>query len=287
MFKKLSNKNKQPENHQTQQVISSNAKEMTKKELREIRKKDKSYIKNKEVCSLKNSPGNIIEVRDVKKYYLSGSVSTLVLKEINLEIKEGELAILYGKSGSGKSTLLNLISGLDRVSKGHIIVANNNLSCLSDSKLTLFRRKHVSFIFQSYNLLQNLTGYDNVLTGSYLQKDKSKILDIDQLFKDFEIEAIKDKYPSQMSGGQQQRISILRALIKNSDIIFADEPTGALDEATSKIVLKLLQEINRKYKTTVVMVSHDPHIAQIADKVIYIENGHIKKVEINKNPLQL
>ncbi|SGA02470.1 lipoprotein releasing system ATP-binding protein [Mycoplasmopsis arginini] len=226
----------------------------------------------------KNTEGNIVEVRDVKKTYLSGNVATDVLKGISFSIKKGEIAILYGKSGSGKSTLLNIISALDRPTSGKVIVNDVNLPYLSNSKQTLFRRNNISFIFQNYNLLQNLNSYDNVETGAYLQKDKAKHLDIKKLFKDFDLEQCMFKYPSQMSGGQQQRVSILRAIAKNADILVADEPTGALDEKTGQIVLKILQEINRDYGTTIIIVSHDPDVAQMADKVIYLELGHIKDI---------
>ncbi|VEU70053.1 ABC transporter ATP-binding protein [Mycoplasmopsis glycophila] len=231
---------------------------------------------------LKNSENAIIEVKNVSKYYLSGNVVTRVLKDVSVTINKGEFVLIFGKSGGGKSTLLNLISGLDRPSNGDVIVCDTNLPYLSDLQLTLFRREHVSFIFQNYNLLQNLSGYDNVETGAYLQKNKDKKLDLDKLFTEFDMEDVKDKYPAQMSGGQQQRISILRALAKNAEIIFADEPTGALDGNTSEIVLSYLWDINKKYGTTIVMVTHDPLIDKIADKVIYVKNGKISDVIYNK-----
>ncbi|TDV24415.1 putative ABC transport system ATP-binding protein [Mycoplasmopsis mustelae] len=234
---------------------------------------------------LKNTEDNIIEVKNVSKYYLSGNTVTRVLKNISLKIKKGEFIMIFGKSGGGKSTLLNLISGLDRPSRGDVIVCNENLPYLSDLKLTLFRRKNVSFIFQNYNLLQNLSGYDNVQTGAYLQKNPDAKLDIDQLFTEFDMEDVKSKYPSQMSGGQQQRISILRALAKNSDIIFADEPTAALDEKTTSIVLSYLYDINKKYGTTIVMVTHNPAIEAISDRIIHIQNGKIRRERYNKNPV--
>ncbi|MBN3534487.1 ABC transporter ATP-binding protein [Mycoplasma procyoni] len=257
---------------------------LTKKEIRKIKKANNRPKKKTGNIVTQNTSNNIIEVIDLKKSYLSGYVVTPVLKGITLNIEKGDFAVLFGKSGSGKSTLLNIISGLDRASEGEVIVANNNLTYYSDRKLTEFRRNNVSFIFQSYNLLQNLNGYDNVETGAYLQKDKSKVLNIEDLFKEFEIEDIKYKYPSQMSGGQQQRISILRALAKNANIIFADEPTGALDEKTSKAVLKVLQYINKTYGTTIVMVSHDPSVAELCNKVIKLKLGKISEIVINKNP---
>ncbi|MDF9627888.1 ABC transporter ATP-binding protein [Mesomycoplasma ovipneumoniae] len=222
-----------------------------------------------------NLPGSIIDFKNVSKYYLFGSVVTKVFSDISFSIAEGDFAILNGKSGSGKSTILNLMSGLDRATEGDIVVDSVNLAYLKNSELTKFRRQKVSFIFQSYNLLGNINGYDNVQVGAYLQGDKTKLLDIQDLFSEFELDDIKFKFPSQMSGGQQQRISILRALVKNAKIIFADEPTGALDENNTNIVLRILKYINKKYKTTIVMVSHDPQMEPLADLIIKINNGKL------------
>ncbi|CBH41057.1 ABC transporter ATP-binding protein [Mycoplasmopsis agalactiae] len=233
----------------------------------------------------KNTPGLVIEVKNASKYYVNDNIVTRVLKNVSMDVRQGELMLIYGISGGGKSTLLNLISGLDRPSKGDVIVCDENLPYLSNNKLTLFRRKHVSFIFQNYNLLANLNAYDNVETGGYLQTDKNKKLDIVEMFKKFEMEEEMHKFPSQMSGGQQQRVSIMRALSKNSEIIFADEPTGALDESTTKIVLRLLYEINKQNKTTVVMVSHNPVMAAMADRIVHVVEGRISKIEVNQNPI--
>lgn len=260
--------------------------EIPPKIIRIINKANKRPRNKDEEVNLTNTEGNIVDVNNVTKYYLTGNVLTNVLKNISFTIKQGEYVVIYGKSGSGKSTLLNLLSGLDRASNGSVVVNNINLPYLSDAKLTKFRRNNVSFIFQSYNLLQNLTGYDNVLSGAYLQKDKSKRLDIHELFKEYELEDVKYKFPAQMSGGQQQRISILRALAKNAQIIFADEPTGALDTDTTKIVLESLHKINKEYRTTIIMVSHDKEIEKVADKVIYISKGNIRDIKINKKPLK-
>lgn len=244
------------------------------------RKRKKDQFKD-----LKNEDNKVIEVKNVIKYYLDGQKVSRILENISFSLNKGEFSMIFGKSGSGKSTLLNLISGLDRPSQGHVIVCDSNLPYLSDVQLTKFRRKNVSFIFQNYNLLSNLNGYNNVETGAYLQKDKSKKVDIIDLFKRFEMEEVIDKYPSQMSGGQQQRISILRALAKNAEVIFADEPTGALDENTTRIVLKYLYEANKEQGTTIVMVTHNPLLAPIADKVIHIENGKIAKIIENKETI--
>ncbi|WP_406617946.1 ABC transporter ATP-binding protein [Mycoplasmopsis lipophila] len=245
----------------------------------------KHHRKADENKNLKNEESKIIEVKNVNKYYLDGQYVSRILENISFSLNKGEISMIFGKSGSGKSTLLNLISGLDRPSKGQVIVCDQNLPYLSDVQLTSFRRKNVSFIFQNYNLLTNLNGYDNVETGAYLQKDKSKKVNIEQLFERFEMKEVIDKYPSQMSGGQQQRISILRALAKNADIIFADEPTGALDENTTRIVLKYLYEANKEQGVTIVMVTHNPLLAPIADKVIHIENGVISKIINNEKTI--
>ena len=241
----------------------NNVKVLDNKTLKKFKKANNKAWKKDGREHLKNQEGLIVEVEDVHKTYLSGNIATEVLKGVSFSIKAGEIAILYGKSGSGKSTLLHIISALDRP---------------TNEKQTLFRRKNISFIFQNYNLLQNLNSFDNVETGSYLQPVKEKRLDLKKLFRDFELTECMYKYPSQMSGGQQQRVSILRALAKNSPIIVADEPTGALDEKTSKIVLKMLQEINKEYGATIIIVSHDPSVAEVADKVIYLENGHIREI---------
>ncbi|WP_261368954.1 ABC transporter ATP-binding protein [Mycoplasma struthionis] len=253
---------------------------MDQKTLKDFKKANNKPRKKDDKIDQKNSEGNIVEVINIKKTYLSGNVATDVLRGVSFEIKRGEIAILYGKSGSGKSTLLNIISALDRPTSGDVIVNDVSLPYLSDNKQTLFRRENISFIFQNYNLLANLNSYDNVETGSYLQRDKSKHLNIKDLFKQFELEQCMYKYPSQMSGGQQQRVSILRAIAKNSEIMVADEPTGALDEKTGLTVLKILQQINRDYGTTIIIVSHDPNVASYADKVIYLEQGKVKEIKI-------
>lgn len=260
------------------ETIKNQDQPLTAKQLKAIKKaNDWPLIKQGEIDT-QNSPNCIIDFKNVSKYYIFGSVVTKVFTDINFQIQEGDFAILSGKSGSGKSTILNLMSGLDRASEGEIIVDGNNLSYLKNWELTKFRRENISFIFQSYNLLNNINSYDNVEVGAYLQKDKSKVLNINELFKDFELEDVKFKFPSQMSGGQQQRISILRALIKNAKIIFADEPTGALDETNTNIVLKILKDINKKYKTTIIMVSHDDDMKPLANLLIKVENGTVKTI---------
>ena len=249
---------------------------------RQLNKANNSKRKSDENKNNKNEAGNIIDIKNLNKYYISGGSTTRVLSDLTLSIKTGEFVILYGKSGSGKTTLLNLMSGLDRPTSGDLIVSNQNLPYLSNIELTTFRRKKLAFIFQSYNLLNNLSGFDNVETGLYLQKDKTKQQDIQKMFEDFDLIDVIDKYPSQMSGGQQQRISILRALAKNSEIIFADEPTGALDKKTGTIVMELLRKINRELGKTIIMVSHDPELIEYSTRVIKLSNSKISQDEINE-----
>ena len=261
--------------HDTKLIHAS--KKVIRKTKREVNKKRRPD----QFANLKNQEGFIVEVQSLSKNFVSGgNIITRVLNDLNLQIKQGEFIVLYGKSGSGKSTLLNIMSGLDRPTKGQVIVANKNLPYLSNRQLTMFRREHLSFIFQQYHLLNNITGYENVETGAYLKKDKKKKTENNEdeirlLFEQFDLIDVIDKFPSQMSGGQQQRISIMRALSKNADIIFADEPTGALDHKTSLIVMECLKEINEKLNKTIIMVSHDPSVAKYASRVITLDHGKI------------
>ena len=263
--------------------LATNLIQVNKKIIKKTKKEGNRKRRKDQFSVLKNEPGCIVDIKDLSKNFISsGSVLTKVLEHLNLQIKKGEFIVLYGKSGSGKSTLLNIMSGLDRPTTGHVIVANQNLPYLSNQQLTKFRRNHLSFIFQQYHLLNNITGYENVETGAYLKQEKKKkkknsdeVDEIRQLFEQFDLIDVIDKFPSQMSGGQQQRISIMRALSKNADIIFADEPTGALDHKTSLIVMECLKEINQKLNKTIIMVSHDPTIAEYASRVITLDKGKI------------
>lgn len=216
---------------------------------------------------------------DVTKKYTSGDVETYALKNIDLTIADGEFVVILGPSGSGKSTLLNVISGLDTATSGKIMFRDEELTNLSEDEMTEFRRAHLGFIFQQYNLLQNLTVFENVQMGSDIGIDP---LDIDDLLQKVGLEKARDKYPYQLSGGEQQRVSVVRSLAKNPDIIFCDEPTGSLDEENSKKVLQLLQELNMEYKKTIVVITHNTGIAEMADKVIRMNSGQITEVKINK-----
>lgn len=218
-------------------------------------------------------------MRDVTKTYSNGDVTTHALKNINLTIEDGEFIVILGPSGSGKSTLLNVISGLDTVTSGEIMFNSTGLTSLSESEMTAFRREHLGFIFQQYNLLQNLNVFDNIQIGADIGKDP---LDGPELLKAVGLEGAGNKYPHQLSGGEQQRVSIARSLAKNPDIIFCDEPTGSLDEHNSKNVLAMLQELNYNYHKTIVLITHNAGIAEMADKVIKMNSGEITELIMNK-----
>lgn len=229
----------------------------------------------------------IIDLENVVKYYSNGVTTNKVLRGLNLKVPEGEFVVILGPSGSGKTTLLNIISGMDRASSGKTIIANKNLIFLSDTKLTEFRKNNIGYIFQQYGLLPNLTVRENIEIGAHLQKDPAKRLNIDDLLKDIGMYEHRNKLPAELSGGQQQRVSVARAIAKNPKIIFGDEPTGALDEEMTQIVLQQFVDINKKYKTTLIIVTHNPLIAEIATFVIKVGDGVIKSVIKNPNPKQI
>ncbi|MGM9946376.1 MAG: ABC transporter ATP-binding protein [Lysinibacillus sp.] len=221
----------------------------------------------------------MIKMTDVSKVYKNGEVETHALKNINLTINDGELVVILGPSGSGKSTLLNVISGLDQVSSGSILFQDIELTKLSDDGMTKFRREHLGFIFQQFNLLQNLTVYENIQIGSDIGEQP---LNIDELLPKIGLEQLRNKYPYQLSGGEQQRVSIARSIAKNPNIIFCDEPTGALDEENSKKVLALLQDLNRNSHKTIVIITHNIAIAEMAHQVIKMNSGEITEIISNE-----
>lgn len=222
---------------------------------------------------------NLIELKDVYKTYQLGKIGTHALNNINLHIQKGEILVILGPSGSGKTTLLNVISGLDKISKGKIIYDGKNISKYRDYRMTRFRKKNLGFIFQTYNLLEHLNVYENVLVGSNLGKVK---VNIGEIIETVGLKRHQKKYIHQLSGGEQQRVSIARALAKKPKVMFCDEPTGALDEKTGKIVLKSLVDANEKLKTTMVIVTHNPGIALIGDRVIKMNSGKIVEEIQNK-----
>ncbi|QAT39095.1 ABC transporter ATP-binding protein [Clostridium sp. JN-9] len=228
-----------------------------------------------------------IILKNVNKIYKTGDIETYALKNISLEIKQGEFLVILGPSGSGKSTLLNVISGLDNPTSGEISYNDEIISNYDSKKLTKFRRDNLGFTFQQYNLLQNLTVRENIEIGAAIGKNP---FSIDEIIQKVGIESEKDKYPYQLSGGQQQRVSIARSIAKNPNILFCDEPTGALDEATGKQVLDVLQKMNKEFKTTTVVITHNPNIALMADRVMKMNSGRIEEIvknEFKKNAFEI
>lgn len=209
---------------------------------------------------------------------------TKILKNINLEIKKGEFVVILGPSGSGKTSLLNIITGIDVATSGQTYVNGQNLINKTPSQLTKFRKLNIGYIFQSYNLLPNLTVRENVEIGWKLQKNSSLRLNINELLAMIGIDKYQDRYPYELSGGQQQRVSIARSMAKNPAIIFGDEPTGAVDEEMSKQILKLFVDLNKKFKTTVVIVTHNSIFADLATRVIKVNSGQIIQNYFNHKP---
>lgn len=215
-----------------------------------------------------------IELMKIKKSYGQGDSRVSVLKGIDLSIDKGELCVLLGPSGSGKSTLLNIIGGIDKPDSGEIRIGRDTMSGMNEKMMTRYRRNHLGYVFQSYNLIPNLTVRENIEVGAWLGKDP---LPVEELIDRLGLTAHKDKLPSQLSGGQQQRTSIGRAIVKNPDVLLCDEPTGALDYNTSKEILQLIEMVNRTYKTTVIMVTHNDALTAMADRVILLKDGSIRK----------
>lgn len=221
-----------------------------------------------------------VEINGIKKHFGAGDNKIEVLKGIDLEIEKGEMCVLLGPSGSGKSTLLNIIGAIESADEGTITVNGEKTRLMNEKQLTWYRRKHLGYVFQMYNLIPNLTVRENIEVGAYLSDNP---LDIDELMAILGISDQSDKLPSQLSGGQQQRTSIGRAIVKNPDILLCDEPTGALDYKTSKEILKLLEDVNQKYGNTVIMVTHNDAIKNMADRVFTLRDGEIRKNYINEN----
>ncbi len=221
-----------------------------------------------------------LEIRGIKKHFGEGESRVEVLKGIDLEIAKGEICVLLGPSGSGKSTLLSIIGGIDNADSGYISINREKTAEMNEKALTLYRRKHLGYIFQMYNLIPNLNIKENVEVGAYLSDNP---LDVDELLKTLGLYEHRHKLPNQLSGGQQQRTAIGRAIVKNPDILLCDEPTGALDYNTSKEILKLIEEVNRKFGNTVIMVTHNDAIKLMADRVVKLRDGTIRKNYMNEH----
>ena len=215
-----------------------------------------------------------VEVTGITKSYGEGGSYVQVLKGVSVSVEKGEMCVIQGTSGSGKSTLLNCIGGLDEVNSGSIKIDGREITGLKGEKLSDYRRDNLGFIFQFYNLIPNLTVRENIEVCEYLTKDA---LDMDELLMVLGLSDHKDKFPSQLSGGQQQRCAIARALIKNPKLLLCDEPTGALDSKTSRDILILMEKINKKYGTTMLIVTHNNSIKNMVDHVIYLKDGEISK----------
>lgn len=223
-----------------------------------------------------------LEIHDLKKSFGSGSNRTEVLKGIEFTANKGEICVLLGPSGSGKSTLLNIIGGIDSPDDGYVAIEGEKMKDMTEKALTRYRRRHLGYIFQMYNLIPNLNVKENIEVGAYLSE---KPLEIDDLLKTLGLYEHRHKLPNQLSGGQQQRTAIGRAIVKNPDILLCDEPTGALDYNTSKDILNLIEEVNHKYGNTVIMVTHNDAIKYMADRVVQLRDGQIRKNYCNEKKI--
>lgn len=223
-----------------------------------------------------------LEIKGIKKHFGEGESRVEVLNGIDIEIEKGEICVLLGPSGSGKSTLLNIIGGIDNADTGYISIAGEKTAEMNEKRLAQYRRKHLGYVFQMYNLIPNLNIKENVEVGAYLSDNP---LEIDELLKVLGLYEHRHKLPNQLSGGQQQRTAIGRAIIKNPDILLCDEPTGALDYKTSKEILKLIEEVNQKYGNTVIIVTHNDAIKNMADRVIKLRDGIVRKNYVNESKI--
>lgn len=221
---------------------------------------------------------NFLQISGLKKSFGSGENRTEVLRGLDFTVAKGEICVLLGPSGSGKSTLLNIIGGIDSADSGYIMINGEKTADMDEKALTQYRRKHLGYVFQMYNLIPNLNVKENIEVGAYLSDSP---LDVDDILKTLGLYEHRHKLPNQLSGGQQQRTSIGRAIVKNPDILLCDEPTGALDYKTSKEILKLIEDVNQKYGNTVIMVTHNDAIKNMADRVIKLRDGMIRKNVVN------
>ena len=225
-----------------------------------------------------------IEFKEVDKIYSMGEIKLKALDKASFEVEKGELVIILGQSGSGKSTCLNILGGMDSVTSGNVLIDGKDITKLKDKQLISFRRNDIGFVFQFYNLVQNLTAFENIELGTQICKNS---LNAKEALKKVGLEDRMDNFPSQMSGGQQQRVSIARAIAKRPKILLCDEPTGALDYQTGKQVLELLEETCRKDKITTIIITHNAAIAPMADRVIKFKNGQTEDITINNNPTSI
>ena len=224
----------------------------------------------------------LIVAKNVKKSYQMGEITVYALRGVDFTLYEKELVVVLGPSGSGKSTLLNIIGGMDTASEGELYYGDLSLHEAGNRELTNFRRNEVGFIFQFYNLMPNLTAFENINLAVQIAKDP---LDTEELLEQVGLSDRRDHFPSQLSGGEQQRVAIARGLAKNPSMLLCDEPTGSLDLASGIQVLKLLRSFCQNYQKTVVIITHNTTIRHMADRVVYLKDGLVDKIEINKNPV--
>ncbi len=225
-----------------------------------------------------------IELKNVIKEYTMGEVKIKALNNTNFKIEKGELVVIVGPSGAGKTTALNILGGMDTTTSGKVIVDHKEITSLNNKQLIEYRRNDIGFVFQFYNLVQNLTAKENVELATQICSDA---LNIDEILDKVGLTNRKDNFPSQLSGGEQQRVAIARAIAKNPKLLLCDEPTGALDYKTGKSILKLLQNMSKKEKMTVIIITHNGAIAPMADKVIHFKNGTAEEIVENKNPISI
>ena len=225
-----------------------------------------------------------ISLRAVKKTYHVGSVDIDALKDATFDINEGEICVIVGASGAGKTTLLNILGGMDSLTSGEVWLDGKNIATYGDKALTTYRRDDIGFVFQFYNLIPNLTALENVELATQIGKNPANPATV---LAEVGLEGRMDNFPAQLSGGEQQRVAIARALAKNPKLLLCDEPTGALDYNTGKLILKLLQETSRKNKMTVVIVTHNLALCPMADRVVHVRSGQVESVELNANPLSI
>lgn len=223
-----------------------------------------------------------LEMKNISKGFGSGDSRVEVLKNLSCDIEKGTICVLLGPSGSGKSTLLNILGGIETPDSGSLVLEGTKLEELSEKELLDYRRRYLGYVFQSYNLIPNLTVRENIEVGAYLSENP---LDVDEIIELLGLTAHRNKFPNQLSGGQQQRTSIGRAIVKNPELLLCDEPTGALDYGTSKEILKLIGDVNQKYHNTIIIVTHNDAIRLMANQVIRLHDGTIRTNEKNRNPI--
>jgi putative ABC transport system ATP-binding protein len=224
----------------------------------------------------------VFQVRDLCKRYQTGEVEVLALRDVSLEILRGEFVVLLGASGSGKSTLLNILGGLDVATSGEVSFGDHRLSGAGETALTQYRREHVGFVFQFYNLIPSLTVRENVALVTDIAMHP---MDIDEAIRLVGLSQRSAHFPAQLSGGEQQRVAIARAIVKRPEVLLCDEPTGALDYTTGKLVLDVIERINREFGTTAIVITHNAAIAGMADRVIYLSDGRVARIERNTHKL--